>query len=636
MTPTNARRPAMSSKLRILATTDLHMQLAGFDYSADRKSDRAGLTHLARLIEEARAEAEAAGASVLLLDNGDGLQGSPLGDFVAEDRRRPHPLMQAFALLRYDAIGLGNHDLDFGIETLASVLSDSPCPVICSNLHLNDPATLPIVDRHIITLPPHGLKVGLFSCLPPQTAMWNAQRLRGRATISDILSTARKSIDDLQADGCDLVIALAHTGVGSNIPQAGMENAAAILQGLPGLDAVIAGHTHDILPAAPGAGALVLPGAMGSHLGIIDLDLERSADSRWKVSNAVSEARAAPEDQSKDLLELIRDDHDQTRKRLDHHIGHSDNPLHSYFASFAPDKGLAVLAHAQAAALKPYLANSELVRFPILSAVAPSRFGGRAGPRNYTDIPAGPISERHVFDLCPFDNLLCAGLLTGADVLDWLEMSAGLFAQIEPGETRPLLDPAFPGHNCDVIFGLEYEIDISVPPRFDQNGDLINPDTQRIRNACWNDRPLDPKQRFIVAMTSYRAAGGGNIPALRNLVSVALPDIRLRAILRDHFAGALPPSPLHNAPVPWRFTPVPQAVAITLTGPEARAHLDELCGREVTEAGMDTGGFLRLSVPLDPVSTRLAISRNADYIPSREVGAGRRLANPVRSGRKQP
>lgn len=127
MTVAVDKPPARTSgRLRVLATTDLHCHLLGHDYYADRADPAVGLSRVASLIAEERAEAAARGEACLLVDNGDGFQGAPLGD-IEPGSTRPHPLAVAFDVLGYDAVGLGNHDFDIGLERLSRVLADVRC-----------------------------------------------------------------------------------------------------------------------------------------------------------------------------------------------------------------------------------------------------------------------------------------------------------------------------------------------------------------------------------------------------------------------------------------------------------------------------------------------------------------------------
>ncbi|MCU9839892.1 metallophosphoesterase [Ruegeria sp. WL0004] len=176
-------------KLRILATSDLHMQLTGFDYYADRPEPAGGLTRLATLIDAARAEP---GLDLtLLVDNGDSLQGTPMADLCVEHPGQPHPLMQAFDYLGYDAIGLGNHDFNYGLEVLDHTLRQASCPVVCSNAHrLDGPASWVndlLLRRHLkVSGTNVPLDIGIISVLPPQSVQWDAHHLLGRVEIADI------------------------------------------------------------------------------------------------------------------------------------------------------------------------------------------------------------------------------------------------------------------------------------------------------------------------------------------------------------------------------------------------------------------------------------------------------------------
>lgn len=631
MTAPASPTPGPRARLRLLATTDLHMHLTAYDYFSDRPTNGGSLSRIATLIHQARAEAREAGAAVLMLDNGDGMQGTPIGDVAANAPDRPHPLMRAFRQIGFDAIGLGNHDFNFGIEALAAALDDAPCPVLGSNLVRLDPELLPKVTPHAIlerSLPGHdpeqSLRIGLLSFLPPQTVRWDAHLLEGRIEIEDIVDSAREHVAALRQKNCDLIIALAHSGLDAGQAHPSMENAVIPLAAVPGIDAIIAGHTHQILPGPDHEGLeatdaqagtvhgkpVLMPGFAGSHLGVADLELERTS-SGWTVAGfrtalrpvfrvgpGGSHEQIAPEDPA--LTAVLASDHAATIAGLSRPAGHSGTPLHSFFSLFAPDRALALLAASQAAALRPLLRGTAAEALPLLSATAPAKCGGRAGPHHYTNVPAGPLCARHIADLCAFPNDLRAVILPGHAIVDWLETSASLFNRIPEGAQKvPLVDPSFPPHDFDVLHGLRYRIDLTQPSRYLCGGEARATGGHRIHSVQWTGRPLNPDQRFVVAVNSYRAAGGGEFAALRGAEQVPLPRIRLSDVLMDYLSGVLPPDPLISLPPAWRFAPVAAASAIALTGPAAEAHLHELDGRDITADGVTPAGFLRLSVPLD-------------------------------------
>lgn len=618
-------------RIRILATTDLHMNLTSHNYFSDRPDPTVGLTRTATLIRQARVEAEKDGALVLLFDNGDALQGTPLGDMVAEQPERLHPLMRAFSHLRYDAIGLGNHDFNFGLKSLDTALRQAPCPVLCSNLKRVGQGPpfgfepFAILDRMVRCGGNEWpIRIGVLSFLPPQTVTWDAGLLKGEVEARAIVASARDWLPDLRAAGCDLVIALAHSGLGEADDHADLENAVLPLAALDGIDAVVSGHTHQHFPGSDHSGLAhvdatkgtvhgkptVMAGNSGSHLGVIDLDLVARDGNRWTADRFDCGLRPIVRhdkdgkprelaEEDPEMVQLLSEDHSQTRALMDQPLGHSEVSLHSYFSFIAPDRALAVVAAAQAEALRTHIAGSEAAGLPILSATAPAKFGARAGPGAYTDVPAGPLSLRHVADLHVFPNQLRGLVVTGAQLLDWLEMSASRFHHIEPGgANQALVDTAIPGHDFDVMHGISYEIDLSLPRRFRPNGRLAEATARRVLRATHDGTQIQPEQRFAVALNSFRANGGGPFPMLRDCPEIALPKITLREAITRYVASGTSPAQRPEWSAPWRFSPLPGTVVSVETGPGALAHMEELSHRGITAAGMTSEGFLRLSVPL--------------------------------------
>ncbi len=597
------------------------MNLQGFDYYSDRVDPTIGLSRTATLIRAARDEAEADGAIVLLFDNGDSLQGTPVGEWAVESANAPHILMTAFNDLGYDAIGLGNHDFSFGLDDLDRVIADAACPVICSNLHRQDVGSA-WQDQVILTRATNqedqgiSLKFGVFSVLPPQTTKWEAHRLKDQVVAEDILSCARQKVRELSAQGCDLIFVLAHTGLGAADPEPDLENAIIPLAAIEGIDALIAGHSHLTLPGQAHEGLehvdatlgrvhgkpVVMPGAAGSNLGVIDLILHRMDNGKWAVQNLETELRSvcpavasgppAPIPEDPKLAHLFSAAHSETRRRAARPVGHSDFPLHSYFSFCVPDRGLTLAAAAQAAALRPYLRGTPLAELPILSASAPAKFGGRAGPRHFTDVPSGQLCLRHVNDLYLFPNELQAVVVTAEQVVDWLEMSAGVYNQITPVHESELIPSNRAGHNFDVLLGLTYQIDLSQPPRYEASGRLTDPAHRRISYIQLGGRPLTPGQRFVVALNNYRANGGGHFPFVKQAETVALPVLPIQRILLDYLSGALPQDPLQHSARPFHLTSLPGATALLRTGPMARAHLEELAEYKPHVIGEDDDGFL--------------------------------------------
>lgn len=620
--------------LRLLATTDLHGHLAGYDYLADAPCPETGLARLASLIAEARGQVR----NALLFDNGDFLQGTPLVDYWARERGlglgELHPMIAAMNALHYDGATVGNHEFNFGLDYLMRALSGAAFPLVCANAARRLGAG-PLADETL--LPPwqiltremtdhmgrtHLLRIGVIGFLPPQTVLWDKAVLAGKLSTRGISEAAQAHLPALRAAGADVVVALAHTGISSaippDLPDCEIEDAALPLSQVEGIDAIICGHTHTYFPspdlaAAPGLDPLrgsingkpaVLPGRWGSHLGVIDLDLAPRPEGGWKVVQACTELRpiaerqgtAAPRALAEEhplVCEVVADAHAETLRYIRREIGHLAVPLQSFFSLVAPDAGLSLIAGAQTRLARSRLAGTPESALPMLSAVAPSRCGGRGGPGFFYDIDAGPFRQKTIADLYTYPNVVKAVKVRGADLVEWLERAAAAFCTITPGGAdQPLFDAAFPCYNFDILYGLSYVIDPSQPARYGPDGRLRNPAASRIRDLRFQGEPLDREAEFVVVTNNYRDSGAGGF------TEAAVAPLDLGAEVTSHqmlAEAARHAVVLHPRPEPvWRFAPLPGTSALFETSPLAAGRLDLAEGVRLEELGPTEAGFLQI------------------------------------------
>lgn len=617
-------------QLRLIETTDLHLHLLPWDYYADRPAAGIGLASAARLIEAARAEV----ANAFLFDNGDFLQGTPLGDWLAADRGlkpgQTHPAIAAMNALGYDAITLGNHEFNYGLDFLLRSLDGLACPAVSANLALAL-GDAPAHDRHLVrpwTIlerlvvdangQAHPIRLGVIGFAPPQILAWDRQSLGGRLAARDMLEAARALVPELREAGADIVLALAHTGIGPSRPCDGMENAAIPLARLPGIDAMMIGHNHLIYPSplfdgVPDldvmAGTIagkpaVMGGCFGAQIGVIDLLLARDGGT-WQVLGSRSEVRSAPAAPAPRsarspaqgrVTAVVAPAHRSALKAVRRPIGRAQAPLHSYFTHLGRTGALGLVAQAQAAHVRAALAGTPHEGLPILSAVAPFKSGGRAGPQGYTDVPAGPVALRHVADLYAFPNAVAAVRLTGAGVIEWLERAAVAWNRIAPGSTEtPLRNPAVPGYHFEVIEPLDVVYDLTQPSRYDEAGALADPQAHRVVRVLFEGRPLDPEAEFVLCTNSYRLGGaGGFVPPATEVVLDHGP--LMREVLRHHLARLGEVAPGCGGRI--GFVPMPGTTALFETGPGGLDHLDEIAGFRPELRGTTRAGFVRLRVDL--------------------------------------
>lgn len=564
--------------LRILATTDLHTNLVNYDYYQDKPVETLGLAKTAVLIEKAKKE----NPNVLLVDNGDTIQGTPLGTYKAivdpVEKGEQHPMYAALQALGFEAGTLGNHEFNYGLDYLNRVIETAGMPLV--NANVLDPATgkfiyqpYKIIEKTFTDTQGRltTVKIGVTGIVPPQILNWDKANLEGKVVVRDSVEAIRDIIPEMRKAGADITLVLSHSGIGDDKYEKGEENEGYQIASLPGVDAVVTGHSHAEFPSGNGTGfyekypgvdgvngkingtPVTMAGKYGDHLGVIDLKLNYT-DGKWKVTDSKGSIRKVDTKSNvadQRVIDIAKESHQGTINYVRQQVGTTTSPITSYFALVKDDPSVQIVNNAQLWYAKQELAGTPEANLPILSAAAPFKAGTRGDATAYTDIPAGPIAIKNVADLYLYDNVTAILKVNGAQLKEWLEMSAGQFNTIDPNNNQPqnLVNTDYRTYNFDVIDGVTYEFDITQPNKYDREGKLANPNASRVRNLKYQGKEIGPNQEFIVVTNNYRS--NGNFPGVREAILNRLLNLENRQAIINYILAVKNINP--SADQNWHF-----------------------------------------------------------------------------------
>ncbi|ENY3837009.1 2',3'-cyclic-nucleotide 2'-phosphodiesterase [Vibrio vulnificus] len=601
--------PAMAEtiKLRIIETTDIHTNVMDYDYYKDKPSQQIGLTRAATLVKQARGEV----VNSVLVDNGDLIQGSPMGDYMAAKGIKAgevHPVYKAMNQLSYDVGNIGNHEFNYGLEFLAETINDADFPYVSANVfdkktgkHYFKPYIIKDHTFKDVNGEEHTIKVGYIGFVPPQIMVWDKKNLEGKVFAKDIKETAEELVPQMKKEGADVIVAIPHSGVSSDPYKIGAENSVYYLSEVDRIDAIAFGHSHAVFPGKGfdniqgvdnQAGtingvAAVMPGRWGSHVGIIDLELQQK-EGKWTVVKGQTEARPIFDkatqkplvDADAAMVKALEADHKGTREFVNQPIGKANDVMYSFLALVQDDPTVQIVNLAQKDYVERFIqGDPDLAGLPVLSAAAPFKAGGRKNdPANFTEVESGQLTFRNAADLYLYPNTLVAMKVTGHEVKEWLECSAGQFKQIDVSSTAPqsLIDwDGFRTYNFDVIDGVNYQIDVTKPAKYDGDCKVINADSERVIGLTYQGKPIDVKQTFIIATNNYRAYSNKFPGTGSEFVAFDSPDEN-RTVVANYISrvsqekGEVTPSADNN----WTFAPIKSDKALDIrfeTSPSDKA-----------------------------------------------------------------
>lgn len=506
-----------SVTLQVLNTADTHGHILP-ENTGSLLPEAKGWAQLATLIRERKA----LNPNTLLIDSGDTLQGEPISYVRARIRRDlPDPAMAIMNALGYHAMALGNHDLDWGFPALRQAEEQAQFPVLAANVRLSATGKGAFTSHVLVEV--GGLRVAILGLSTARLTALTEGGPLPELRVEDPVQTAQRLVPQLrEKERADLVIIAYHGGLGRLPAQPGEENQALALAELPGVDAVLSGHTHQGLAMLhKGVPLLQCPGG-AKGLGCLELRLER-VKGRWTVAKAEPKLLQPSLDTAKDpqVLELTQALRTETTRYLDTFVTNLGVDLDGRFCRME-DSALAQLLHT----VQRQASGAQL------SAIS-------SPPARYY-VPKGPSSVRQFWALLPYENRVVTIRITGAQLRQYLEQAARYYRFSHDPE---LVNKEVPGYDFDLVDGVQYALDLSRAPG------------QRVQNLIYRGQPVKAEQSFTMAISSYRFTGaGGYLEAMGWAgAPVSVSKDSLRNLVLDYALSrpTLNPAPVNN----WRTVP---------------------------------------------------------------------------------
>ena len=521
-----------TSRLVVVATTDVHGRLRGWDYELNRPDPIRGLTRAATVIDSIR---DANPGRVLLLDAGDLLQGNMLAYVGA--RVSPDTMVGVVAAMNamhYDASAIGNHEYNYGLPYLDRAVRQASFPFLSANTYLPDGSH---AYRPYVIVERAGVRVGIVGATTPGVMVWDRDNVRGRVTLGDIVPAVRAAADSARIAGAEIVIVTVHSGldepssydtVATGLPS---ENVAArIARELPGLTLIVYGHSHKQNPGTTINGTRMLQAKnWAQSVGWATIPVTRCTVTSGVATGTVTSGVIPVAGHAEQAAVLAATD-DLHRRA----VAYVTAPIGSTPVSWNGDSAR--------------VRDLPITDF-VLEVMRKTAHADLAAGSAFTfaGLDSGTISIADLARLYPYDNTLRAVKISGAQLRGYLEQSSRYYGTLGDS-TQPVIDPQIPGYNFDIVAGAEYTLDLS------------RPFGSRVTKLKFRGHDVAPSDSFTMAVNNYRQTGGGGYAMLAGAPVVFQSDSEIRILLEREVRARHVIRPRDYFRQNWQIVP---AAAIT-------------------------------------------------------------------------
>ena len=456
--------------LQILASSDTHGKFDPWDYAANKADASGSVAQQATAIKQLRT------LNTLVIDAGDNIQGNSSQLFLNDD---VHPMIAAQNAIGYDIWVPGNHEYNYGMDTIKKVIGEQKAKVLTGNVY--SPEGTPLADGYTI-VQKMDVKIGIIGMVTPNITRWDAVNLAGW-NVTNPVDECRKIIDQIK-DQVDVLIGVMHMDTENEYGVYG-SGVTDLANACPEFNVIIAAHGHKEIPGQEINGVLVVENkSAGATLSEIHLKLQRQTNGSWQVKSRSSESIQVKDYEADPQLVALLAPYDE-RAKADAVI-----PIGTLQGgNMAPDNEIENIP-------SPMIQDTALLDF--INEVQMYYTGAQVSATAMTSMTGqmkeGTIRKCDLTSIYTYENTLYKLQMNGAQLRDYMEWSAAFFKTWQPGDVTIAFDPSTRYYLYDAFAGVNYDIDLSQQPG------------NRIRNLTWPDgRPVQDSDSFVIAVNNYRA-----------------------------------------------------------------------------------------------------------------------------------
>lgn len=477
-------------QITILYTSDIHGHILPINYGNNKPED-IGLVKYATIVKQARQ----AKKNLIVLDNGDLIQGTPLmTNFVKNYSYRENPTIGIMNQLNIDAGVLGNHEFNFGKDIISSAVGQAEYPILSANI-LDSETEKPAFGPPYITKQfSNGIRLAIIGVTTHYIPNWESPEHIKGLKFADALETLKKWAAYVKVNEApDVIIASYHGGFEADLETGtpteiytGENQGYKMCMEIPEIDVLLTGHQHRKLTGFINDVLVIQPGNNGTHYGEVSLQLTKNAEGKWQIANKEASLHNLEQVENDDeVLHYINPLEKATQAWLDEPIGYINGDM-----TITDPLEARIKKHPFIQFIQNVQMEASGADISVTSLLNNNSLG-------FTST----VTMRDVVSNYMYPNTLVVLELSGKDIIKALEQTAQYFTLTDAGEitVNPVyIEPKPQHYNYDMWEGIEYTFNISKPMG------------ERVEHVTYHGEPLMDDNTYKVVLNNYRASGGGD------------------------------------------------------------------------------------------------------------------------------